>query len=73
MQQLLFRLRQKIFKDERMPKSWNEAYNIPIYKKGDKSNCENYRFISLLKSPYNIFMNVLLKRLTPYVEENLGR
>jgi sorting nexin-29 len=56
-----------------MPKSWNEAIIIPIYKKGDKSICENYRGISVLNSAYKVFARILLKRLTPYPEENLGR
>ncbi|VVC33643.1 Hypothetical protein CINCED_3A000772 [Cinara cedri] len=33
MQHFLFRICQKVWKDERMPKSWNEAIIIPIYKK----------------------------------------
>ncbi|KAL4089543.1 hypothetical protein QTP88_024563 [Uroleucon formosanum] len=41
MQNLLFRICQKIWKDESMPKSWNKAIVVPIYKKGDKSICEN--------------------------------
>jgi len=56
-----------------MPKSWNEAIIILIHKKGDKLNCENYRGISLLDSAYKVFEKILLKRLTPYAEENLGR
>lgn len=73
MQYLLFRIYQKIWKDKRMPKSWKEAIIIPIHKKGDKSNCENHRGISLLNSVYKVFTKILLKWLTPYAEENLGR
>ena len=68
----LFKICQKIWRDEHMPTSWNEAIIIPLYKKGDKTVCENYRGISLLNSAYKIFSKILLNRLEPYVEENLG-
>ena len=41
---------------------------MPIYKKGDKTECSNYRGISLLPNMYKILSNILLSRLTPYAE-----
>jgi len=55
-----------------MPTSWHEAVIIPIHKKGDKMECDNYRGISLLNTAYKIFSKILLKRLLPYVDENIG-
>jgi len=45
---------------------------VPIYKKGDKTNCSNYRGISLLPITYKILSNILLSRLNPYAEEMIG-
>ena len=42
---------------------------VPIYKKSDKTDCSNYRGISLLPTTYKILSNILLSRLTPYAEE----
>jgi hypothetical protein len=39
---------------------------------GDKTNCNNYRGISLLSTAYKILSNILLARLTPYVNEVIG-
>jgi sorting nexin-29 len=45
---------------------------MPIYKKGDKMDCSNYRGISLLSTSYKILSNILLSRLAPYVDEIIG-
>lgn len=43
-----------------------------MYKKGDKIECENYKGISLLNLAYKICFKLLLNRINPYIEENLG-
>ena len=45
---------------------------IPIYMKGDKTDCSNYRGVSLLPTTYKTLSNILLSRLTPYAEEIIG-
>ena len=45
---------------------------VPIYKKGDETDCSNYRGISLLSTTYNILSSILLLRLTLYTEEIIG-
>jgi hypothetical protein len=49
-----------------------ESITVPIHKKGDKTDCNNYRGISLLPTTYKIFSNILLSRLTPYADEIIG-
>jgi hypothetical protein len=48
------------------------SINVPIYKKGDKTDCNNFRGIPLLSTVYKILYNILLARLTPYVNEIIG-
>ena len=31
---------------EEFPEEWKESITVPIYKKGDKTDCRNYRGIS---------------------------
>ena len=55
-----------------MPEEWKESIIVPIHKKGDKTDCNNYRGISLLPTTYKILSNIPLSRLTPYAEEIIG-
>jgi len=55
-----------------LPEEWNKSIILPIYKKGDKTDCSNYRGISLLSTAYNILSNVRLSRITPYATKLLG-
>jgi hypothetical protein len=61
-----------ILNKEELPQQWKESIIISIYKKGDKTDCNNYRGISLLSTAYKILSNILLARLTPYVSEFIG-
>jgi hypothetical protein len=36
-----------IWNKEELPEEWRESI-VPVYKKGDKTDCNNYRGISLL-------------------------
>jgi len=51
-----------------LPEEWNELIIVPIYKKGDKTNCSNYRGISCLSITYKILFNILLSRLVADAE-----
>jgi len=61
-----------IWNKEELPEEWKESIILPIYKKGDKTDCSNYRGISLLPTTYTILSNILLSRLTPYAEGSIG-
>jgi hypothetical protein len=61
-----------IWNKDELPEERKESVIVPIYKKGDKTDCSNYRSISLLLTTYKILSNILLSRLTPYAEEITG-
>jgi len=61
-----------IWKKEKMHEKWKESIIVPIHKEGDKTDCNNYRGISLLQTTYKILSNILLSRLIPYAKEIVG-
>ena len=48
-----------------------EGILCPIYKKGDRKQCNNYRGISLLNITYNIFAILLYNRLSKIIEPEI--
>jgi len=44
-----------IWNKEELPEEWKESIIVSICKKGDKTDCGNYRGISLLPNTYKVF------------------
>jgi hypothetical protein len=57
---------------EELPEQWKEPIVVPIHTQGDKTVVISYRGISLLSTTYKIVSNILLSRLTPWVDEMFG-
>ena len=54
-----------------IPSDWLEGMIIPLYKnKGDKTDCNNYRGITLLSCFGKLFTSVLNERLRIYLDES---
>ncbi|KAJ4446721.1 hypothetical protein ANN_13418 [Periplaneta americana] len=68
----IYKLVLAIWEKEIVPEQWKESIIVPIFKKGNKTNCSNFRGISLLLTSYKILSNILLRRLTPYIDEIIG-
>jgi hypothetical protein len=58
-----------IWNKEELPHQWKESIFIPIHKKGDKTECSNYRGKSLLPTSYKILTKIFHSRLIPYTDE----
>jgi sorting nexin-29 len=55
-----------------MPEEWEIGVICPIFKKGDRRECSNYRGITLLNTVYKIFTCLIYNRLVKYSELTLG-
>jgi hypothetical protein len=61
-----------IWVQHKMPEEWSMGIIQPIYKKGDKLECSNYRATSLINVTYKVLSGILYNKLTVYAEEILG-
>ena len=50
-----------------VPQAWKDSSIVTIYKKGDRTDCGNYRGISLLSIADKIFARILLNRLSTQI------
>jgi len=58
---ILFNL---ILETGEIPSTFKKALIVVLYKKGDRSECKNYRPISLLSHVYKLFMTIVGNRIT---------
>jgi hypothetical protein len=61
----------KIWEEETVPTEWTEGIICPIYKKGYRMICSNYRPITLVNVVYKIFSVLTNIRLSKMVEGKL--
>jgi hypothetical protein len=57
---------QQAWSSETLQRSWTEGVLCPVYKKGNKLDCRNYRGICLLNLTYKVFAKILYNRLLPH-------
>jgi hypothetical protein len=55
----IHKLINSVWNKEKLPDQWKESIIVPIHKKCDKTDCNNYRRISLLSTSYKIVSNIL--------------
>ena len=61
-----------IWNEEKLPEEWKESNILPINKKGEKTDCNNYSGISVLPTTYKILSNILLSKIILHAEEIIG-
>jgi hypothetical protein len=61
----------QIWNSEHFPDDWKKSILIPIFKKGDKTLCKNYRGITLIDVAYKIVEAIVLSRIRTPVDQSL--
>ena len=66
----LHKLFNLVFQSGTFPEIWNISYISLIYKKGDKSNPNNYRGISVTSNLGKLFNKIIHNRLYTFIDSN---
>jgi hypothetical protein len=66
----LFSLFKRITMLECIPDEWNEGIIIPIFKKGDAKDLDNYRGITLTSCVSKVYNRIIAQAVSNFVEEN---
>ncbi|KAL5010020.1 hypothetical protein ScPMuIL_012325 [Solemya velum] len=61
----------KIWQNNTIPRTWTEGNIIKLPKKGDLSNCNNWRGITLLSIPSKAFSKIIIDRIRTAVDKQL--
>ena len=58
----------KLFETATFPVEWSKSIIVPIYKKGDANNPDNYRGIALTSVVSKVYTHILNRRLSTWAE-----
>ena len=56
-----------IWRRKEWPTDWKKSVYVPIYKKGDKKECGNYRTIALISHASKVLLRVIQRRLDVFL------
>lgn len=71
MMRVLTRIFQKAWNHNKIPDEWRQNLIIPIHKKGNSWDCNNYRAICLSSIVYKLYTRILERRLRKVVEDEM--
>jgi len=66
----LSRIFQQSYETGSLPEDWRIAHVVPIFKKGDRTNRENYRPVSLTCVPCKVMESIIKDALIKHLESN---
>ena len=61
----------KVWEEEKVPEQWRNGIIVKIPKKGDLSDCNNWRGITLLSVVSKVFTKIMLSRIRDAVDSKL--
>ena len=68
----LWTLCNKIWDTGEWPEDWVSSVFVTIHKKGDLTNCDNYRTIALISHASKVLLNIILNRLQNALDHEIA-
>ena len=63
---------EKAWKEKQIPQDWETGVITPIFKKGDRKDCGNYRGLTLLSTALKIYEKILVSKLNKVIKNQLS-
>lgn len=70
MARTVFRLLERAFETGTLPRTWNTSVIVPVPKRGDMTDCSNYRGISLINTLAKVLATVVAARVADIGERH---
>ena len=58
----------RVWDEVEVPKDWESGIVMPLFKKGDRMDLDNYRGITLMEVVAKVFSGILRDRLEKFYE-----
>ncbi|KAL1446149.1 hypothetical protein WDU94_012366 [Cyamophila willieti] len=68
----LYRVFRTIWMNKKVPDDWRIGIVVPLFKKGDKKKCANYRGITLTSQVSKLYERILEKKIRSKIEQQLN-
>jgi hypothetical protein len=66
---MIYKFINSVWNKEELPDLWKEPIILPVHKKDNKTDCNNYHGISLPSTSYKMLSNIVLSQVSPYINE----
>ena len=67
----LWKLFKQAWEEESIPEDWKHNIIVPIHKKGNSTECSNYRAICLAQVTLKIYTKILERKIRKVTENNM--
>ena len=67
----IFELLSRVWDEEKVPSEWSKAVIVKLFKKGQKTKCDNWRGIALQSVGSKVLCQIILNRIQSKVEKVL--
>ena len=69
---VITKLCNRIWFNRSWPSDWKKSIFVPLFKKGDRKECSNYRTVALISHTSKVMLKVLQRRLESFLSREVS-